>query len=450
MPGNEWGGSWYIKSGTYTNAGYGVDVRTPWSNNPRAVAVHEQRLWIAGTTNEPSAIWASAVRDYENFRYDIANDEELKDSDPLKFVIAANNQDPIYWLQSVNARLFAGTSETVYVLQGDPNKGITPSSIKVTSDSHVGTKNQQPLAIADVLIAPYRTGQQLQMLGYNFTTDSFQSLNLNLLCETVTKPGILSMAWQQEPYQTIWVVMRDGTMGSYTIDLSTQEGGTRAWARHATPNGRFIDVCILPYVGWYSYDCPFFLVERGGNIHLEYMPLDRGFWNQAVVDACQTLPGDGLMEVIDGIPTGYPTRGPSPLDSMPHDLPPYMQDWDINEVTPLNTTAYEYGLNIPARLETLPADIYDQSHSYLGLKKKRPGTVFIRVMNAWDLVINGYDAFSRIVWHYGYPKARLLSGLLRWDNWGWTHEGKLEIVHNSPFPCTILNVGFRLDVGADD
>jgi hypothetical protein len=258
------------------------------------------------------------------------------------------------------------------------------------------------------------------------------------------------MAWQQEPYQTIWVVMRDGTMGSYTIDLSTQEGGTRAWARHATPNGRFIDVCILPYVGWYSYDCPFFLVERGGNIHLEYMPLDRGFWNQAVVDACQTLPGDGLMEVIDGIPTGYPTRGPSPLDSMPHDLPPYMQDWAINEVTPLNTTAYEYGLNIPARLETLPADIYDQSHSYLGLKKKRPGTVFVRVMNAWDLVINGYDAFSRIVWHYGYPKARLLSGLLRWDNWGWTHEGKLEIVHNSPFPCTILNVGFRLDVGADD
>jgi len=256
----------------------------PGMNNPRAVAVHEQRLWVAGPSGDPSSIWASAVRDYENFVYEIADEEELKDSDPLKFTLAANNQDPIYWLQPSNGKLFAGTSETVYILQGSDQTGITPTSIKVTSDSRIGTRNMQPAVVGDAIIAPYRTGQQLQILGYRFETDSFQSINMNLLCGEITRPGIRAMAWQQEPYQCLWCVLRDGTLATYTMDTSTAEGGTRAWARHTTTAGNFIDVCSIPYVGKYSYDCMFFLVDRGapgtegdGEICLEYMPLDRAF-----------------------------------------------------------------------------------------------------------------------------------------------------------------------------
>lgn len=431
-------------------------------NYPRAVAVHEQRLWVAGTKGDPSAIWASAIRDYENFAYEIADEEELKDSDPLKFVLAANNQDPIYWLQPSNAKLFAGTSETVYILQGSDQTGITPTSIKVTSDSRIGTRNMQPTVVGDAIIAPYRTGQQLQILGYRFETDSFQSINMNLLCGEITRPGIRAMAWQQEPYQCLWCVMRDGTLATYTMDTSTAEGGTRAWARHTTTAGNFVDVCSLPYVGPYSYDCMFFLVDRGapgtegdGEICLEYMPLDRGFWGFGVVDACRSVSTSdpGYIEVRNGVPTNYPTRDSQFIYDPPgnHVPPPYLRDWLMKETqVGADESFIESGVPIFAKLETLPSEVYDPSHAFLGLKKKRAGTVIVRVLNTWDLKLNGDNIFSRLVFQYGYERAKVLDGLLRWNNFGWSHEGTLQLIHDEAFPCHILTVGYRLDVGGDD
>jgi hypothetical protein len=434
----------------------------PDMNNPKAVAVHEQRLWVAGPSGDPSSIWASAVRDYENFVYEIADEEELKDSDPLKFTLAANNQDPIYWLQPSNGKLFAGTSETVYILQGSDQTGITPTSIKVTSDSRIGTRNMQPAVVGDAIIAPYRTGQQLQILGYRFETDSFQSINMNLLCGEITRPGIRAMAWQQEPYQCLWCVLRDGTLATYTMDTSTAEGGTRAWARHTTTAGNFIDVCSIPYVGKYSYDCMFFLVDRGapgttgdGDICLEYMPLDRGFWGFGVVDACRssTTSEEGYIEVRNGVPLDYPTRDSQFTYDPPgmHVPPPYLRDWVMKETQiGADESFIESGFPIFAKLETLPSEVYDPSHAFLGLKKKRAGTVIVRVLNTWDLKLNGDNIFSRLVFQYGYERAKVLDGLLRWNNFGWSHEGTLRIIHDEAFPCHILTVGYRLDMGGDD
>ncbi len=431
-------------------------------NYPRAVAVHEQRLWVAGTAGDPSAIWASSIRDYENFAYEIADEEELKDSDPLKFTLAANNQDPIYWLQPSNAKLFAGTSETVYILQGDDQTGITPTSIKVTSDSRIGTRNMQPVVVGDAIIVPYRTGQQLQILGYRFETDSFQSINMNLLCGEVTLPGIRAMTWQQEPYQCLWCVMRDGSLASYTMDTSTAEGGTRAWARHTTTAGNFIDVCSIPYIGKYSYDCLFFLVDRGtpgttgnGDICLEYMPLDRGFWGFGVVDGCRSVSTSepGYIEVRNGVPIDYPTRDSQFTYDPPgmHVPPPYLRDWLMKETkVGADESFIESGVPIFAKLETLPSEVYDPSHAFLGLKKKRAGTVIVRVLNTWDLKLNGDNIFSRLVFQYGYERAKVLDGLLRWNNFGWSHEGTLQLIHDEAFPCHILTVGYRLDVGGDD
>ena len=228
-------------------------------NHPSAVTVHQQRLVLAGTRDNPASFYMSRTGDYENFR----KSRPLQDDDPVEYMLASGSIDDIQWLASFG-ELLIGTSGAEYKATSS-GAAITPSDVQISTESFWGSAGLRPMIIGNSVMHCQRSGSHVRDLYYSWENDGYAGNDLSLLApQLVETHGIRQWAFQQSPGSHIWCVREDGVLLCLTY---MQEQRVYAWSRHVTA-GRVLSVASLCGT---DEDVVMLVVERDGQYFLERM-----------------------------------------------------------------------------------------------------------------------------------------------------------------------------------
>lgn len=209
---------------------------------PRSSAYHKQRQWFAGFNDRPRQAWGSRIGDFRNFSLRTT----LRDDDPVQFDIASEEANEIRHLSSLG-RLTIFTSGVVWVVNGDSNGDITPTSIGLESMTYEGATGVRAEGADDSLLYVQARGSTIREIRYNLENGGLSGYQGRDL--TVYAPRLFDgyqfkdIAVTRIPHSIVWVVRDDGTLLGLTYIV---EHEVWAWHRHDTLNGAILSVATIP------------------------------------------------------------------------------------------------------------------------------------------------------------------------------------------------------------
>src|SRR5574343_130624 len=207
---------------------------------PSAISFYEQRLWLGYN----QTLWASKSGDFYNMTKGTA------DSDALEYTIASTQVNKIQWLRSGKG-LFIGTAGGEYsVLGSTTGSAITPTNIKITKQSNIGSAYMEPVSIFEDLLYVTRSKRGVVELSTKYLDESLEFQDMIPLSEHLFEKDIISITYQQKPHSIIWCTMADGTLNGFTYK---RPEGVAAWHRHNTDG---------------SFECTASIYGKNGNNEL--------------------------------------------------------------------------------------------------------------------------------------------------------------------------------------
>lgn len=205
-------------------------------NYPGTVVFHQQRMWLGGTKNEPTTIYASRIGDFESFR----KSRPLQDDDPIEYQIATGSIDDVMWLKSFG-NLFVGTTGGEFTASSS-SAALTPEDVQINLQSSWGSRGVMPLLVGNAILHVRRNGSRVIELAYNWENDSYSGNDLTLLAPHMVEDSpIRQWCFVQSPEPRIWAVREDGVLICCTY---IREQNIYAWSRHIT-EGRFVSIISL-------------------------------------------------------------------------------------------------------------------------------------------------------------------------------------------------------------
>ena len=192
------------------------------ARSPAAVGFFEQRLWFGGSRAEPQRLWATVSGDFEDMRLGAGDDD-----DAIQIDIASEQVDRIYWL-SPGRDLVVGTAGGPFVVDS-AGAFITPSDISVRKQTTIGAANVAPLRVGTATLFLERALRKIYRALFSFDEDALVADDLSILADHIAGPGILQIAFAQDPDSQIWAVRKDGLLLAMTYKPEHEVVG---WTRH--------------------------------------------------------------------------------------------------------------------------------------------------------------------------------------------------------------------------
>jgi hypothetical protein len=226
--------TWNIQSTTTGTVGSTVFWRLgAWSSTlgyPSTVLFHQDRLTWGGTTSYPSRIDASNVSDYENMS-PTQSDGSVIDSNALSFSLSSQTVNAIRWMVSDEWGMLVGTAGGEWVLAASNQQtAITPTNVTAKQVSTYGVSQVPPVRFGKATLFMQRTLRKLREMSYQYVVGTFQSPDISLLGEHLTKSGIKQLAQVQSPYSILWMCTNDGRLIAFSYD---KDQDTSGWHRHS-------------------------------------------------------------------------------------------------------------------------------------------------------------------------------------------------------------------------
>ena len=218
---------------------------------PGTVVYYQQRLYFAASTAYPQTIWASRVGDYKDF----GKNNPTQDDDRIIYTYAGRQVNEIRHLIDVGS-LVVLTSGGEFVVTGDQNKVLTPSSFSLSSQGSNGSSNVPPIAVANIALFVQEKGSVIRDLAYSFDVDGFQGNDLTILANHLfQKRRIVDWCFCIVPYSTAFCIRDDGKLLCMTY-LRDQQ--VFAWAPQSSA-GKYESTCSISEG---NEDAVYFVVNR--------------------------------------------------------------------------------------------------------------------------------------------------------------------------------------------
>lgn len=207
--------------------------------HPRAVALHEGRIFFAGTAYRPLSIWGSVINDFQNFR------RSTLDDGGLFYSLSAKEANAVQWMES-QSDLIIGTSGDEWTIgSSEADSALTPTNVRAQRQSSYGSMFLSSAIVNDVILFVQRRGRKIRELVYSFEKDGWVAPDLTVLAEHITMGEIVETAYQQQPDAIFWAVRGDGQLIGMTYERDQNVVG---WHRHTT-KGIFESVATIYGVG---------------------------------------------------------------------------------------------------------------------------------------------------------------------------------------------------------
>lgn len=197
---------------------------------PATATLFEQRLVLAGSTDNPQTFWASQSADFENMtpdNRDGTNDGTVEDDDALSFTLGAEQVNAIRWI-SGGAQLFIGTVGGEFLVKSSGGV-LKPTDIDVKQHTTHGSADIQPVRAGPVVLYIQAAGRKLRELVFDDIIQGLKSPNLTQLAPHVLEGGAVQLAFQEEQGRVVWVVRGDGQLQAMAYE---REENVVGWSRH--------------------------------------------------------------------------------------------------------------------------------------------------------------------------------------------------------------------------
>lgn len=191
---------------------------------------------------------------------DVRDDLSRDDAYVLNF-----NGEKIRWIIPLN-ELQVGTDKAEYSIESNGN--LNPIDPKRESKlSSYGSAPVEPTVLEGKVIFVQRGGKIIRQLRYSDERKKLIGEQLNILQESYFTSQVKKIVKQENPYEVLWVLKKDGTL----LSLSRHETlGVSGWSKH-TFSGKVLDIAE-------SDDRLYLLIERQnieGKFHTQLEVLDR-------------------------------------------------------------------------------------------------------------------------------------------------------------------------------
>ena len=190
---------------------------------PRAVAFYEERLFFAGTTHKPQAIFGSKTADFENMT------PGTNDDDAINVTISSDQVNVIkHMIQGRFLQLLTTSSEFT-MSGGTGTQPITPTNVNVLRETTFGSSDVRPIRAGSSTILIQKGQEKVKEITFNLDVDGLTGRDLTVLAEHLGRGGLTDMIWQQEPELILWFVHSDGRLIGLSYDPANNTVG---WHKH--------------------------------------------------------------------------------------------------------------------------------------------------------------------------------------------------------------------------
>jgi len=401
---------------------FGTGDENAWSDVrgwPAVCTFFQARLWFAGSTSLPNSVWASKINSYFDFEIGTGQDD---------FAIF-DTLDTDQYNQIKN--IYAGRNLQVFTTGSEfynTAPYITSSTSAWKRSTGYGTKRLRPVMVDGATLIIDRLGRTLRSFLFEFTEDAYVSpsislLSNHLLTDVVSIDAVKGTNIDISDF--VYVVNDDGTCAVLNTIRSEKIKGWTQWVT----NGKFTDVCVVNKV-------VYFLVEREGEFHIEYM-------NEG------TTLDHNTVEVNTGGITSIDTKETAAIAAMTHKVlldNSVMAD-SLGGVITFPRTAYhaEVGLDVKLIIRTMPLNSRVQDGVSLNMRK-RVVKVLLNVRDTLGLfafdVMSPDRRFTVVLDKAPEP----FTGLKEIYLLGYNRVTQIELTQDDPLPFKILALGHETEV----
>lgn len=335
------------------------------TNWPGTGTFYQSRLWLAGTRGNPESFWGSKSNAPEDFTLGSLDD------DGIAFTLARYGQ--IVWITAFK-KLLIGTAVGEHIVETELGV-VTPTDIRVEQQSSYGSANVQPVQVGDQVLYVSPDRRKVRAIQFEFQADNWLSTDLTFNSEHITGGEIVRMAWDQNPDNLLYCIMRNGDKAVCTYNRALNIFG---WSLYKSQGG-FVDGAIVTLRGT---DYLLALVRYGSVIHLE---VESRLPTRAYIDAWveRLTESDGVtvngLAHLEGRVVQVVVDGAVQPD----------RTVVSGSITLATAGAIaRVGLGYTRRSETLPLDGGAQTGSGIGYTK-RYVKIYVRVNESLPPIING-------------------------------------------------------------
>lgn len=216
---------------------------------PRTCLFAQQRLWLGGSRDLPTHLWASRVNDYNNFKNagNYANDA-------IDVELLTNN--PILNLVEQRGIHIFTAGEEWTAAEGT----LTPNDIAIKCNTKNGSLPIEPAVIDGIMLYIEKTGRSLLGYVYNYEQASYVSDNMSILSSLVDAPVDMAVenSSSTDRGDFLFIVLADGSMLNACIAMKENIFSISKFVT----DGVIKDVCCLP-------NATYLIVYRNGINFLE-------------------------------------------------------------------------------------------------------------------------------------------------------------------------------------
>jgi hypothetical protein len=257
-------------------------------------------------------VWMSRTGDYYNFGTESVSGEVLDDSAVAISFISRKD----YRIKHLMAQadLLVMTEGNEWIISG--REVVTPKNISPQVQTSRGCTDVEPEMIGGQMIYVQRHGKTVRDLQYNYTIDSYDGMDLNILAKHITQDvTIIDSAYRQEPDYMCFFVLSNGTCACLTY---VNEQKVYAWSTISTSGYiKSVESIATP-----DYDDVYFVVERNGNNYLErladyphiespdnYIMVDCADWGDNVTPSATITAAWLANKTVDVLADGRSIKG---------------------------------------------------------------------------------------------------------------------------------------------
>jgi hypothetical protein len=210
----------------------------PATGYPSVVEFFGQRLFFAGTANNPQTLWASKISNYTNFGKSVPT----ADDDAITATIAARQVNAITDLVPLKDMIVL-TVGAEWKSGGGTNNVLTPSTISFTPTTNYGASTVPALVVGDSGVFVQGRGSYVRDIGYQFSVDNYTGTDLTVFASHLVQGfTIVDWAYQQTPWSVIWAVRNDGALLGLAYFKEQEVSG---WFHCDWVNGFVESVCCI-------------------------------------------------------------------------------------------------------------------------------------------------------------------------------------------------------------
>ena len=422
-----------------------------WSDTtgyPFGITIFEQRLVFAATGTEPQHLWLSTTSSYEDMSPS-ATGGTVSDSDAVTYKLGSNRVNAIQWLAGAQ-QLYIGTSGEEFTMTGATLESVSAVNPPlVRSGTTEGSFNLQPVRIGSRVIFVQRSGRELRELTWSDGEQTLVTEELSLLADHFLRSPnyVVTMAYQNKPNRTIWLVRSDGALLSFCNYVVEK---VRAWALMGSTaaSGLYKWVTVIPSVDLLDDQAWFVMQRTVGGVTKHFVEMQ----NQDI------SVHSGLVY------SGAPLAAVTGLAHLNGETVRVVGDGAVydDQVVVRGSVDLAYGASAgPAASEisvglaitpnpsgsTLEPAIKDNAGS-TRYKRKHWASLAFEVEETLGLTINGKTQIQ-----YRTPADPMdsvepsFTGTKQIANLGWTRNGSISWEQTLPLPATVLGYSGELELG---